>query len=68
MAAPQRSRAGSLVNIAFHLKAGVHGSYSAALQLVESKTVLADAQAAMVLSPGLDWTTVLADGWRKSWI
>jgi hypothetical protein len=59
--------AGSLVNIAFHAKASA-GFGGTTLQLIESKTVLADAQAAMILSPGLDWTAVLTSDWVQSLI
>jgi len=58
-------QSGSLVNIAFHAKASA-GLVGTTVQLIESKTVLADAQAAMILSPGLDWTSVLTSDWVQS--
>jgi hypothetical protein len=58
-------QAGSLVNIAFHAKASA-GLMGTTVHLIESKTVLADAQAAMTLSPGLDWTSVLTSDWVQS--
>jgi hypothetical protein len=58
-------QAGSLVNIAFHAKASA-GLAGTTVQLLDSKTVLADAQAAMILTPGLDWTTVLPSDWVQS--
>ena len=58
--------AGSLVNIAFHLKSAASLSDSTAVRLLSSQTVLADSQAAMVLSPGLDWTFVLTSDWLQS--
>jgi hypothetical protein len=58
-------QAGSLVNIAFHAKASA-GLVDTTVQLMESKTVLADAQAAMILSPGLEWTAVLTRDWVQS--
>ena len=57
-------QAGSLVNIAFHLKSRRNPRQATTVQLVDSKTVLADAQAAMILSPGLDWTAV---SWPSDW-
>ena len=36
------------------------------MQLLDSQTVLADSQAAMILSPGLDWTAVLTSDWLQS--
>ena len=61
-------QAGSLVNLAFHVKSDAAPSATATVRLVESKTVLADAQAAMILSPGLDWTAVLVNDWVQSLI
>jgi hypothetical protein len=58
-------QAGTLVNIAFHLKSNADHS-GTLVRLVDSRTVLADAQAALILSPGLDWTTVLASDWVQS--
>jgi hypothetical protein len=58
-------QAGSLVNIAFHANAGT-GLGSTTVQLLDSKTVLADTQAAMILKPGLDWTSVLTGDWVQS--
>jgi hypothetical protein len=58
-------QAGSLVNVAFHAKAGA-GLVGTMVQLIESKAVLADAQAAMILSAGLDWTSVLTSDWVQS--
>jgi hypothetical protein len=60
-------QAGSLVNIAFHAKASA-GLVGTTVQLIESKTVLADVQAAMILSPALDWTAVLTSDWVQSLI
>jgi hypothetical protein len=60
-------QAGSLVNIAFHLKSS-DGPTATTVQLVDSKAVLADSQAAMILSPGLDWTAVLTNGWVESFL
>ena len=58
-------QAGTLVNIAFHLKSEA-GLSETTVHLVASKTVLADAQAAMILSPGLDWTAVLTNDWVQA--
>ena len=58
--------AGSLVNIAFHVKPDENPGQATTVQLVGSKTVLADAQAAMILSAGLDWTAVLTGDWVRS--
>jgi hypothetical protein len=60
-------QSGSLVNIAFLAKASA-GLVGTTVQLIYSKTVLADAQAAMILSPGLDWTSVLTSDWVRSLI
>ncbi len=54
-------QAGSLVNIAFHLKTKENLPSMTTVQLVDSQTVLADLQGALVLSPGLDWTKVLTN-------
>jgi hypothetical protein len=51
------NQAGSLVNIAFHFKSG--GKQTTKVQLVESQSLLADAQGAMNLSPSPDWTAEL---------
>ncbi len=45
--------AGSLVNIAFHEKSGAAAAATTTVQLLSSMTVLADAQAAMILTPGI---------------
>ncbi len=58
--------AGSLVNIAFHVHSRTSFSEATTVQLLTSQTVLADAQAAMILSPGLDWTSVLTSDWVRS--
>ena len=52
-------QAGTLVNIAFHLKTDENLPPMTMVRLVDAQTVLADSQGAMVLSPGLDWTKVL---------
>ena len=54
---------GSLVNIAFHIKSDAGLLKTTTVRLVDSQTVLADDQAAMILSPGLDWTAVLTGDW-----
>ncbi len=59
-------QAGSLVNIAFHLKSGTTVSGETTVQLLNSQTVLADSQAAMILGPGLNWTSVLTSEWVQS--
>ena len=51
------NQAGSLVNIAFHFKSA--GKQTTKVQLVASQSLLADAQGAMIVSSGLDWTAVL---------
>jgi hypothetical protein len=60
-------QAGSVVNIAFHAKASA-GLVGTTVQLLDSKTILADAQAAMILSPGLDCTSALTSNWVQSLI
>jgi hypothetical protein len=57
---------GSLVHVAFHVKPGGNPDEATTVQLVDSKIVLADDQAALILSPGLDWTMVLTNGWVES--
>ena len=47
------NQAGSLVNIAFHERLGAVPAAATAVQLMPSLTVLADAQAALILSPGI---------------
>ena len=63
-----RGDPGSLVNIAFHVKSDASLSEATTVQLLKSQTVLADAQAAMILGPGLDWTSVLTGDWVHSLI
>ena len=58
--------AGSLVNVAFHVKSDTSIPQATTVQLLKSQTVLADSQAAMVLGPGLDWTFVLATDWVQT--
>ncbi len=55
-------QAGSLVNIAFHLKSGQSEVDHTTVGLVESQTVLADQQGAMILSLESNWTAVLKTG------
>ncbi len=59
-------QAGSLVNMAFHVKSDTSLSEATTVQLLKSQTVLADSQAAMILSPGLDWTSVLTGDWLQT--
>ncbi len=59
-------QAGTLVNVAFHVKSDTSVSHATTVQLLKSQTVLADAQAAMILSPGLDWTSVLTSDWLQT--
>ncbi len=61
-------QAGSLVNIAFHVTPGGNAEGTTTVRLLDARTVLADDQAAMILSPGLDWTFVLTSDWLQSLI
>ncbi len=58
--------AGSLVNLAFHVNPDTILSQATTVQLLQSQTVLADSQTAMILSPGLDWTSVLTSDWLQT--
>ena len=61
----ESDQAGSLVNVAFHVKSDTNLPQATTVQLLKSQTVLADSQAAMILSPGLDWTSVLTGDWLQ---
>ena len=52
-------QAGSLVSIAFHFKPGQSKLDHTTVELVQSETVLADEQGALLLGLGSNWTAVL---------
>ena len=54
------------MNVVFHVNSDTSLSEATTVQLLKSQTVLADSQAAMILSPGLDWTSVLTGDWLQT--